>query len=369
LRERRIDPTADGRLRVRSSRLRDGGQGRGAVLSTVGDTPREHRRRTRVRGTGALREILPYYRWGILAGLVGAFVVAVFFLAIDLAAGRPFSTPTALGATVFLGAPFDLAQAPNWTLIAGYSAVHGGVFIGLALLVSSLVLGSRRPPPPPASLTLILIGFFFAGLTLLYAGFVIFSSTTLATAPSTALVLSANLLSATAMALVSNYAFQTRWRAESPLRPPRGREQGAAAERSYRGTDRLRDRIERGTRLDEEWLHLFSLARFARALRAEREYREQGRNAMILMKTGQLRVVLEVAAEGAKIAEHVVPGPAIVHVLDGELDLVCLDETRVARAGEIVVIPHDRPRAMAAKSEVAFLWMLAMETDADASTG
>src|SRR6185436_16969805 len=143
----------------------------------------KYRHRTRVRGTGALREILPYYRWGALAGVVGAFVVAVFFLILDLAAGRPFATPTALGATVFLGEPFDLARAPSWTLVTGYSAVHGGVFVGLALLVSSMVLGSRRPPPPPASLTLILIGFFFAGLTLLFVGFLAFSSTTLASAP------------------------------------------------------------------------------------------------------------------------------------------------------------------------------------------
>ena len=76
-----------------------------------------------------------------------------------------------------------------------------------------------------------------------------------------------------------------------------------------------------------------------------------------------MSVVLEVAAEGVKIAEHTVSGPAIVHVLDGELDLVCLDETRVAHAGEMVVIPHDRPRSMSAKSDVTFLWTLAMESD------
>ena len=91
---------------------------------------------------------------------------------------------------------------------------------------------------------------------------------------------------------------------------------------------------------------------------------EQGRNAITLLKTEQMSVVLEVAAEGMKIAEHTVPGPAIVHVLDGELDLVCLDETRVAHAGEMVMIPHDRPRSMSAKSDVTFLWTLALEPGA-----
>jgi quercetin dioxygenase-like cupin family protein len=333
-------------------------------MSTLAQTrPPQHKHRTRVRGTGALREILPYYRWGMFAGVVGAFVVATFFLAIDLAAGRPFATPTALGATIFLGEPFDLARAPSFALVTGYSAVHGGVFVGLALLVSSIVLGARRPPPPPGSLTLILLGFFFAGLTLLFVGFLVSSSTTLATGPRPALVLAANLLAATAMALVLTYAFETRWRAETPLRPARPSTSNRETDRSARGGG-LRDRVERGGRLDMEWFHLFSLEHFARSLRAEREYKEQGRNAILLLKTAELRVVLEVAAEGEKIADHTVPGPAMVHVLEGELELVCLDETRVAHGGEMVVIPHDRPRTMSAKSDVVFLWTLALESNA-----
>ena len=61
------------------------------------------------------------------------------------------------------------------------------------------------------------------------------------------------------------------------------------------------------------------------------------------------------------------PGPAIVHVLDGELELTCLDETRMAHAGEMVVIPHDRPRSLCAQSDVTFLWTLAIESDSTAS--
>jgi ethanolamine utilization protein EutQ (cupin superfamily) len=50
-----------------------------------------------------------------------------------------------------------------------------------------------------------------------------------------------------------------------------------------------------------------------------------------------------------------------------QVDVVCLDEKRVAHAGEMVAIPHDRPRSMSAKSDVTFLWTLALETDATAS--
>ena len=107
---------------------------------------------------------------------------------------------------------------------------------------------------------------------------------------------------------------------------------------------------------------MFSLQQFVRELRGEREYAEQGRNGItLLLKTDRLRIVLEAAAEGTKIPEHTVEGAAVVQVLDGSLDLVCMDERRVARAGEMVVIPHDRPRSMSGSSDVTFLWTLSLD--------
>jgi quercetin dioxygenase-like cupin family protein len=123
----------------------------------------------------------------------------------------------------------------------------------------------------------------------------------------------------------------------------------------------LRDPQERQSRLDPEWFHLFALEQLAHKLRAEREYAENGRNGLVLLKTAQLRVVLEVAAEGTKFAEHTVLGSAIVVVLDGSLEIVCGDETRVAKRGEMIAIPHDRPRAMSATGDVCFLWTLSLE--------
>jgi len=51
---------------------------------------------------------LPYLRYGIPTGLVGAAVVAVFFLVVDLVAGQPLATPSALGATLFRGEPTEI---------------------------------------------------------------------------------------------------------------------------------------------------------------------------------------------------------------------------------------------------------------------
>jgi len=318
------------------------------------------RHRTHVRGTGALREPLPYYRWGIGAGLLGAFVVAVYFLAIDLAAGRPFATPNALGSALFLGVPFDPSQPLRPIVIAGYSLVHGGLFLGLALAVSALVLGSRKPPPSAGLLWITLAGSFAAGLTLLFGCFPLVCAP-LAGGLRTPAMLGANLLAASAMALLLATVFQTRWHRESPL-VPRASLESPHERRSHVRANGLRDAEERRSRLDPEWFHLFSPEQFERELRAEPEYAENGRNGLVLLKTAQLRVVLEVAAKGTRFAEHTVLGSAMVIVLDGALEIACGDEKRMPHAREMVVIPHDRPRAMTAAEDVCFLWMLSLES-------
>ena len=122
----------------------------------------------------------------------------------------------------------------------------------------------------------------------------------------------------------------------------------------------FRGRSERRHRLDEEWLHLFSLRKFASALRLEPEYDRNGHNGVILMKTAHMRVVLEVARAGRSIGEHTIHGPALVHVIEGSLTFQAGDERRVARTGEMVVIPHERPRTIRAIEDAAFLWALAL---------
>jgi len=122
----------------------------------------------------------------------------------------------------------------------------------------------------------------------------------------------------------------------------------------------LRDRSERRHRLDEEWLHLFSLEKFTTALRQEPEYQRNGHNGLILIKTEHMRVVLEVARAGRGISEHTIHGPALVQLIEGSLTFQAGDERRVAHAGEMVVIPHDRPRTICANEDAAFLWALAL---------
>jgi hypothetical protein len=97
---------------------------------------------------------------GLVAGLIGAAVVALIFLVIDLAAGRPMWTPSALGARLFRGRTLD-PQA-DWIpiLTLGYTLVHGVVFIGLGSIAAyavSVRAGERRP-----SVLLVTLGLFLA---------------------------------------------------------------------------------------------------------------------------------------------------------------------------------------------------------------
>lgn len=90
------------------------------------------------RTTGVIGE-------GIMAGLVGAVVVALWYLAYDFTHGMPLRTPTLLGGVLFEGAVSAPAAAQP-SLVLAYSAVHLAAFtlfgIGLAGLFA---LADREP--------------------------------------------------------------------------------------------------------------------------------------------------------------------------------------------------------------------------------
>lgn len=127
----------------------------------------------------------------------------------------------------------------------------------------------------------------------------------------------------------------------------------------------LRGQSRRHERLDEEWFHLFALDSMVELLRTEAAYETNGHSGVTLLKTDHLRVVLEAARAGSRIGEHTLEGPAFVHVLEGSLEVLSGDEKRIAHAGEMAVIPHDRPREVHAQQEdAAFLWVLSLERPA-----
>lgn len=114
-------------------------------------------------------------REGIVAGLVGAVVVAAWFFFFDLTQGRPFFTPAALGSALFLGAS-DLAmvEVTFWTVMA-YTLVHFGAFVFVGLIASAIAWEAETKPPIILGAILLFVAFeaFFLGLLAVVAEFLL----------------------------------------------------------------------------------------------------------------------------------------------------------------------------------------------------
>jgi len=87
-----------------------------------------------------------YVREGIIAGLIGAAVVAVWFLIYDAAQGRPFRTPSLLGAATFQGVADPTAVPVSAHLVAQYTVLHGVVFAMIGILIAYLIMSAQQEP-------------------------------------------------------------------------------------------------------------------------------------------------------------------------------------------------------------------------------
>jgi hypothetical protein len=78
-------------------------------------------------------------REGLVVGLLGAVVVAAWYLVFDMAAGKPFHTPNVLGKVFFRGDLEPGVREIVPRVVVGYTVLHLVTFalagIGLTLLV------------------------------------------------------------------------------------------------------------------------------------------------------------------------------------------------------------------------------------------
>ena len=98
------------------------------------------------RDPASVAEPLPILAPGLMTGLVGAAIVAMWFLAVDLVADEPFRTPTVLGSAVVLGA-VSLAEVQQTVgVIIGYSILHLATFGGVGIAFVWLTGRIRSTP-------------------------------------------------------------------------------------------------------------------------------------------------------------------------------------------------------------------------------
>src|SRR6516164_286589 len=84
---------------------------------------------------------------GVIAGLIGAAIVAIWFLFMDTVTRLPLYTPTVLGEGLLLkeqGLASNSGELVSLKLTVMYSGVHGLVFMVLGVIAAYLILLSKR---------------------------------------------------------------------------------------------------------------------------------------------------------------------------------------------------------------------------------
>jgi len=112
-------------------------------------------------------EIPKLYLEGIVAGVIGAATIAIWFLILDTINGRPLYTPTVLGTALFrrgegLASPESLPISFEMVLL--YTWVHGLVFAVIGGVASRLLQLAERNPNLGFGILLLFVVFEFGFL-------------------------------------------------------------------------------------------------------------------------------------------------------------------------------------------------------------
>ena len=102
-----------------------------------------------VSGDGSVSKTDAAYAEGLLAGVIGAATIAVWFLILDLLKGRPLFTPSVLGRVVFRGvAPLGVLQSEgvSFEMSFVFTWFHGLVFCAIGIVAAWLIRRAEERP-------------------------------------------------------------------------------------------------------------------------------------------------------------------------------------------------------------------------------
>jgi len=152
---------------------------------------------TQPPATGHTAPTSEVYEEGLVAGLIGAAAIAIWFLLLDAIQGRPLFTPTVLGTALFRGLEMlgALETLPiSLEMVLWFTWVHGLVFVMIGGAAAWLVRMAERDPNFGFGIVLLLVVFEFGfiGVSMIFAQEVLLALTWPA-------ILVGNLLAAAAM--------------------------------------------------------------------------------------------------------------------------------------------------------------------------
>ena len=115
------------------------------------------------------------FKEGLVAGLVGAWTVALWFFMVDMGRGQPFFTPGALGSALFLGSTDPTSVSISVATVAGYSIFHVGTFFALGFVAAAIAGYAEDTPPLIIAAVMLFLAFeaFVMGLMALSAEFLL----------------------------------------------------------------------------------------------------------------------------------------------------------------------------------------------------
>lgn len=97
---------------------------------------------------------------GMLAGILGAGVVAIWYFIVDgVARGMPFYTPSLLGSVVFAGADANEVTSINGAMIFAYTGIHGLLFLSAGMILSWMFYHCEQNPQIGFVLLLLFVTF------------------------------------------------------------------------------------------------------------------------------------------------------------------------------------------------------------------
>jgi len=114
------------------------------------------------------------YLEGIIAGVIGAATIAIWFLILDTIDSRPLYTPSVLG-TVLFGGGNDLASLEklpvSWEMTLMYTWVHTMLFAVIGGIVSKLLALAEKNPDLGFGILLlfIILDFGFIAVAFVFA--------------------------------------------------------------------------------------------------------------------------------------------------------------------------------------------------------
>ncbi len=170
----------------------------------------------RALGRSLVGDWAPVIREGFIAGMIGAAIVAVWFLAYDAFKGQPLRTPALLGAAVFEGVSDPGAVKIEFGRVLGYTVLHGVAFAIFGIVAALLLVAAERLP-------VLLLGLFmlFAAFEVLFFGFVMILGQSLLGAVVWWAIFVANLLATAGMLVYFFFGHRALGRRLFETWPPR----------------------------------------------------------------------------------------------------------------------------------------------------